>query len=112
MYQFNELWVLFRQHGSSNKREAECAQLWESYSPEMRDLLYKTIRKKLEQRNFVHYDPLRAMQENVQALRSQTLSYNAYYDRYHTTEERDGWKMITPQKAGDPPVYYMKGGPE
>lgn len=91
MYQFNELWALFRQHGSSNKRETECAQLWESYSPELRDLLYETISKKLKQRKFVHYDPLRAMQENVQALRSQTLTFEAYYKRYHTTENRDGW---------------------
>jgi len=111
MHSFSELWALFRQHGSSTKREAECAQLWEGYSQNMRDVLYETIRKKLEQRKFVHYDPLRAMQENVEALRSQTLSYNAYYDRYHTTEEREGWKMVKPQKAGDPPVYYVKGGP-
>ena len=44
MYHFDELWTLLRQHGSSNKREAECAQLWETYSPELRNLLYETIR--------------------------------------------------------------------
>ena len=109
MYQFNELWALFRQHGSSNKREAECAQLWEGYSQDLRDLLYETIRKKLELRKFVHYDPLRAMQENVEAIRSQTLSYNAYYDRYHTTEERDGWVRTFIEKE-QRTVYVKSGG--
>ena len=110
MHSFNELWTLLRQHGSSNKRESECAQLWESYSPELRDLLFETIRKKVEQHKFVHYDPVRAMEENVQALRSQTLSFHAYYGRYHTTEERDGWKMVKPINPGDPPVHYVRAG--
>ncbi len=109
MHSFNELWALFRQHGSSNKREAECAQLWEEYPQDMRDLLFETIRKKLEQRKFVHYDPFRAMQENVEAIRSQTLSYNAYYDRYHTTEERDGWVRTFIEKE-QRTVYVKSGG--
>ena len=106
MHQFDELWTLLRQHGFSNKREAECMQLWESYSPELRDLLYETIRKKLEQHKFVHYDPLRAFQENVQAFRSQTLSYAAYYARYHTTEPRDGWQMANP--TGNKVIYVKQ----
>ena len=35
------------------------------------------------------------------------MSYAAYYAKYGTTEERDGWKMVKPQKPGDPPVYYV-----
>ena len=75
----------------------------------MRDVLYETIRKKLEQRKFVHYDPLRAMQENVETIRSQTLSYNAYYDRYHTTEEREGWVRTFIEKE-QRTVYVKSGG--
>ena len=40
--------------------------------------------------------------------RAQKMSYADYYAKYGTTEERDGWKMVKPQKAGDPPVYYVK----
>jgi len=106
MPHFDELWTLLRQHGSSNKRVTECAQLWESYSPELRNLLYETIRKKLEQNKFVHYDPLRAFQENVQTLRSQTLSYAEYYKRYGTTEPRDGWQMANP--TGNKVIYVKQ----
>ena len=40
--------------------------------------------------------------------RAQKMSFNEYYKQHGTTEERDGWKMVKPQKAGDPPVYYVK----
>ncbi len=100
---FNELWRLLRKHGSSAKREQECAALWATYSPEMQKSLYETIRTKLERNKFVHYDPLRAIQENAQALMSQTLSYADYYARYHTTEPRDGWKIANP--TGNKVIY-------
>ena len=64
---------------------------------------FKDIRKKLEKKRFVHYDPLRAIQENAQALQSQTLSYADYYARYHTTEPRDGWRMANP--TGNKVIY-------
>ena len=96
MNYFNELWSLLRKHGSSAKREQECAQLWDTYPPALQRLLFDTIRTKLERNKFVHYDPLRAIKENAQALQSQTLSYADYYARYHTTEPRDGWQMANP----------------
>ena len=103
---FPDLWALLRQHGSSAKREQECAQLWDTYSPTLQELLYKVIKTKLEQNKFVHYDPLRAIKENAHALCSQTLSYEAYYARYHTTESRDGWQMVNPTGKK---VIYVKG---
>ena len=103
MDNFNELWLLLRQHGSSNKRVDECAQLWASYSSSLQQLILETIRKKLAQRKFVHYDPLRAIQENAQALQSQTLSFREYYARYHTTEPCDGWQMENP--TGNKVIY-------
>ena len=103
MYQFDELWALLRQHGSSNKRETECAALWATYMPEMQLRIYETIRTKLEQGRFVHYDPLRAIRENAHAIRQQTLSYAEYYARYHTTEPCDGWQMANP--TGNKVIY-------
>lgn len=100
---FNELWPLLRKHGSSAKREQECAALWATFSPALQHLLYETIRTKLERNRFVHYDPLRAIQENAQALKSQTLSYADYYARYRTTEPRDGWQMANP--TGNKVIY-------
>ena len=65
--------------------------------------IYDTIRTKLEQNKFVHYDPLRAMEENARPPRQQTLSYADYYARYHTTEPRDGWQMVNP--TGNKVIY-------
>ena len=35
MTTFNDLWALLCQHGSSAKRETECAALWAGYTPEV-----------------------------------------------------------------------------
>ena len=106
MNDFQQLWVLLRQHGSSAKRETECAALWAGYTPDVQQQVYNAIRSKLEQGKFVHYDPVRALEENARPPRQQTLSYAAYYDRYHTTEPRDGWQMANP--TGNK-VIYVKG---
>ena len=105
---FDELWQLLRRHGSSAKRETECAALWASYPPETQQRIYESIRTKLEQQKFVHYDPLRALEENSRPPRQQILSYADYYARYHTTAPRDGWEMCTPKNPGDPPLHYVK----
>ena len=96
MTEFNQVWQLLRQHGSSAKREKECAEVWATYDSAKQDLIYETIRTKMEHHKFVHYDPLRALKENAMALQKQQLSYRAYYAKYGTTEERDGWKMVNP----------------
>lgn len=103
MIDFQQLWALLRQHGSSAKRETECAALWASYTSEVQQQVYHAIRSKLAQGKFVHYDPLRAMEENARLLRQQTLSYSEYYKRFGTTEERDGWKMVNP--TGQKVIY-------
>lgn len=100
---FTELWALLRQHGSSNKYETECAALWASYAPDVQQQIYESIRTKLTQGRFVHYDPLRAIRENARAKRQQTLSFNDYYKRYGTTEPRDGWQMANP--TGNKVIY-------
>ena len=104
MNNFNDLWVLLRQHGSSAKRETECAALWAGYPPEVQQRLYENIRTKLEQGKFVHYDPLRAMEENARPPREQTLTMAEYYKRYGTTKEMDGWKQANP--TGQQVIYY------
>ena len=43
---FNDLWQLLRAHGSSAKRETECAALWSTYPPQTQQRIYDTIRTK------------------------------------------------------------------
>ena len=106
MNDFQDLWQLLRSHGSSNKREEECARLWNSLEPSIRQRLYDAIRVKLEQHKFVHYDPIRAMKENLQAILYRTLSFNEYYRRFGTTEEQDGWRMDNP--TGNKVIYVKQ----
>lgn len=40
-------------------------------------------------------------------VRQQILSFNDYYARYGTTEERDGWKMANP--TGNKVIYVRHG---
>ena len=91
MCNFYNLWALLRQHGSSAKKENECAQLWATFSPELQLKIFNTIKTKLVPNNFVPYDPMRAIQENARSKKQQTLSYAEYYARFHTTEPKDGW---------------------
>ena len=103
MCTFDNLWTMLREHGSGPAREIECRQLWDSYSPEQQRFLCNTIRAKLDNGRFVHYDPLRAMNENARLMHRNVLSFNAYYARNRTTEERDGWTMRNP--TGNRVIY-------
>ena len=45
--------------------------------------------------NFVHYNPVKAIRENVpKERRQQQLSFDDYYRTYGTTEEVDGWRRV------------------
>ena len=66
------------------------------------------ILEKKERKKFIDYNPLFAIEKNSAAPQKQILSFDAYYRLKGTTKEQDGWKMVKPQKAGDPPVYYVR----
>ena len=74
----------------------ECASLWASYTPEIQQRVYNAIRTKLEQGKFVHYDPLRAMEENavgwrgLQILLHGWFNFRKYGEKYrHAVNARD-----------------------
>ena len=45
---------------------------------------------------------------DFQNKRTQTLTFQQYYARYGTTEERDGWKMENP--TGQKVIYVKQAG--
>ena len=94
MTSFDFLWQLVGEHGSiAEYYKADCARLWDTYSLEQQRHIYRCIRDKLRQGRFVHYNPVKAVKENAPPPpRIQTLSFNDYFQRFGTTEERDGWK--------------------
>ena len=62
---FDHLWSMLYNHGATNTKRIECAALWERLTPTQQTQLVTTISTKIREDKFVHYDPLRAMQENI-----------------------------------------------
>ena len=84
MTTFNDLWALLRQHGSSAKRETECAAQWATYPPDLQQRIYATIRTKLGQGKFVHFYKL--LSPGVKApTKLQAAIMSAYYRRFCET---------------------------
>jgi len=112
MITFFEIWTILEPKAEYANLFRHCKQLWDSWSSEKQEEVFLKIEKKKTERKFVDYNPLLALRNNAseRPKRKQTMSYADYYAKYSTTEERDGWKMMKPTKAGDPPVYYVKIG--
>ena len=80
--------------------------IWQLLSPkaEYVNNIFDLISDKLSKGKFVDYNPLFAIKNHiVQKHSRQTLSFNDYYAKYGTTEERDGWKMTNP--TGNQVIY-------
>jgi len=110
MKTFEEIISLLNPDEKYNPVLQKCQQLWESFSSEKQDFMYRTILEKKERKEFVDFNPLFALKRTYRAPQEQMMSYGEYYAKYGTTEETDGWRMVRPQKKGDPPVYYVKAG--
>ena len=70
-------------------KTAECLRLWETLTERQQEHIYNTIRVKLQAGKFVHYDPVKAIQDNIPKV--QIISADEYYRRYHTQVNHDGW---------------------
>ena len=106
--EFYLIWNLLYEHGASAKKEEGTRRFWETLTPEQQSQVFNTISTKLKEDKFVQFDPIRAIKENLHFAKSrqETLSFNDYYARYGTTEERDGWRMENP--TGQQVIYVKK----
>ena len=95
MKTFNDIWQLLSPKVEYANRMKACYELWISLTENQQDTIFDAISEKLAKGKFVDYNPLFAIKNHCRQ-RSQTLSFNDYYNRYGTTEERDGWKMTNP----------------
>ena len=71
-------------------KTAECLRLWESLNARQQQQIYDTIRSKLQAGKFVHYNPVKAIQDNTPKV--QVISADEYYRRYGTQTNQDGWE--------------------
>ena len=100
MNSFDFLWQLVGTHGSvAENYKAELARIWDEYDLEQQRFIYRTIRDKLLADKFVSYNPVKAIRENAPRRKQKILSFDDYYKRYGTTEEKDGWmKKFLPEE--------------
>ena len=109
MDSFDLIWQILNPQAQYANRKRACYDMWQSFTPDKRQRIIDTIKDKLAKGKFVDYNPYFAIKRNSQE-QTQILSFNDYYAKYGTTEPRDGWKMVKPEKPGDPPVHYIKIG--
>jgi len=106
MSTFVHIWALLEPKLEYTNLMKKCKTLWDSFSLEEQRAIYTTIRNKKIEKRFVDYNPLLAIRHNIPLRRQEILSYNAYYAKYGTTEERDGWKMANP--TGNKVIYVKQ----
>ena len=111
---FMEFWQLLRPSETFDTRARfeSCLAKWNRWDEAKRTRIAQQIAAKKKNDEFVHPNPYFAMDDAAQQdelrqarskPRSQTLSFNDYYAKYGTTEERDGWKMANP--TGEKVIY-------
>ena len=106
---FEEIWMLLNPQGEFKRRRGARERLWPGYDAARQESIYKKIAGKLQRGEFVNQNPYFAIEDNAMEPmpRRETLSFNDYYNRYGTTEERDGWKMENP--TGNQVIYVRHG---
>jgi len=111
MSSFQGIWTLLKPEGEYKRRYRACDRLWTSYAPEMRQRIYDALLAAQQRGDPISPNPYFAIEDTALRLQRQPrlrqLSFNEYYAKYGTTEERDGWKMENP--TGNK-VIYVKAG--
>ena len=107
MKTINDIWQLLNPQGEFKRRRGACERLWQGYGLARQEEIYAIIAGKFQRGEDVNENPYFAIEDNApKAPRRQTLSFNDYYTRYGTTEERDGWKMENP--TGNQVIYVKQ----
>ncbi len=109
-YSFFSIWALLNPQGEYKRRRRGCERLWAGYDEATRQHVYDTISAAQQKGLRINPNPYFAMEDIVLQMqhkpRSQTLSFDEYYARYHTTEPRDGWQMANP--TGNKVIYVKQ----
>ena len=105
MITFFEIWTLLEPKTEYANLFSHCKQLWESWSAEKQTKVFLKIEKKKSEKKFVDYNPLLALRNNASEppKRVEMMSFNDYYVKFGTTEEKDGWKQANP--TGNKVIY-------
>ena len=94
MNSFDYLWTLLEPKKEYEPVRNRCLLLWNTFTLEQQRRIYQIIRNRKKEHLFVDYNPLFAIERFSRAPQKQTLSFNDYYIRFGTTEEKDGWRRV------------------
>ena len=105
--EFIEIWKLLAPQGEYKRRLNVCQRLWQGYSVEMQERIYKAISEAMP-KGEVNENPYFAIEDaalglKALPLRRETMTMDAYYKEYGTTSETDGWHMENP--TGNKVIY-------
>ena len=98
---FEQYWTLIGGDANFANRKEAAKNAWDSH-PDKQAAIIAWLRKHGAYKGRNPYFFIL----DFQVIRQQTLSFNEYYARYGTTEERDGWKMTNP--TGNQVIYVKK----
>ena len=104
MNDFDLFWELFAPDEQYLNRRAATLRLWDGRTADIQKAMIEDLRSNGAPKGRNPYFYVL----DFQVKRKQTLSFQQYYAKYNTTQETDGWKMVKPEKPGDPPVHYEK----
>ena len=62
---FDKLYQLLEGHGTIPNKRVAASELWATLSQQQQDVVYSTIEKKILNGKFVHFDPEKAIRENM-----------------------------------------------
>ena len=103
--EFIEIWSLLAPEGEFKRREAACRRLWAGYDANLRQRIYNALSEAKAKGDIIKENPYFAIEDAALAIiklsrfRPQILSFDEYYSRYGTTEEKDGWtKKFLPEE--------------
>ena len=99
MMDFNDYWTLIGGETNFSNRKAAAERVWNLCAPEKQQAIILWLRT---HGRYPGRNPYFFILD-FQVKRQQTMSYQLYYAKYGTTEERDGWHMANP--TGNRVIY-------
>ena len=106
---FKNIWALLLQNGASTRKEEGTRRYWLTLSEEQQQIAYTNISRKLAEKAFVNYDPIRAIKENIwQAKGKRPTNYrgkNAPKEPIFSAQYNGEWGMYT---QADIDAFHME----
>ena len=100
-YIFEEYWELFSPDPEFGNRRAATRHIWNQCQPDRQRAIIEWLKAGKPRCTRNPYFFVLDFR-----MRHQQMSYADYYDRYGTTEPRDGWKMANP--TGQKVIYVKE----